>query len=265
MGKKLRRRAHHATRYLQSSILPHAALGRASELYGRGNLDLVPGLMAPKRLALVSPAICRGLDPIRDVRHGRGLSRSVDDPANGSTMDPGYWKNHHLHFQCAHLNFQCAQGDRANPSILLALDLSSCDPLLILPGLCVTLSVEISRGLLRPFIGTLNLYGNSLGLGFASTIEVQIARRSGSQIMGYRAALFFRVAISGIALIHVCFVRLVKDDQEGWHGDGHMEEIELTDQAEASGVHLPNVPLGTRLGSRENAGRPNVGCRTDAG
>jgi hypothetical protein len=34
---------------------------------------------------------------------------------------------------------------------------------------------------------------------------------------------------------------LVKDDREGWHEDDHMEEIELTEQAEASGVHLPNV------------------------
>ncbi|KAJ5238236.1 hypothetical protein N7489_008327 [Penicillium chrysogenum] len=98
------------------------------------------------------------------------------------------------------------------------------------------------QGIAASVIGTLNLYGNSLGLGFASTIEVQIARRSGSQIMGYRAALFFGVAISAVALIlDVCFVRLVKDNREGWHEDDHMEEIELTEQAEASGVHLPNV------------------------
>ncbi|KAJ5394815.1 uncharacterized protein N7487_009118 [Penicillium crustosum] len=98
------------------------------------------------------------------------------------------------------------------------------------------------QGIAASVIGTLNLYGNSLGLGFASTIEVQIARRSGSQIMGYRAALFFGVAISVLALIlDICFVRLVKDDREGWHEDDHIEEIELTEQAEATGVHLPNV------------------------
>ncbi|KAJ6127717.1 hypothetical protein N7471_008934 [Penicillium samsonianum] len=98
------------------------------------------------------------------------------------------------------------------------------------------------QGIAASVIGTLNLYGNSLGLGFASTIEVQIARRSGSQIMGYRAALLFGVAISAVALIlDVCFVRLVKDDREGWHEDDGMEEIELTEQAEATGVHLPHV------------------------
>ncbi|KAJ6086446.1 hypothetical protein N7467_005360 [Penicillium canescens] len=98
------------------------------------------------------------------------------------------------------------------------------------------------QGIAGSVIGTLNLYGNSLGLGFASTIEVEIARRSGSQIMGYRAALFFGVAISAVALIlDVCFVRLVKDDREGWHEDDLAEDIELTDQAEATGVHLPNA------------------------
>ncbi|OGE47433.1 hypothetical protein PENARI_c044G02080 [Penicillium arizonense] len=98
------------------------------------------------------------------------------------------------------------------------------------------------QGIAGSVIGTLNLYGNSLGLGFASTIEVEIARRSGSQIMGYRAALFFGVAISAVALIlDVCFVRLVKDDREGWHEDDLAEGIELTDQAEATGVHLPNA------------------------
>ncbi|KAJ6010239.1 hypothetical protein N7522_005255 [Penicillium canescens] len=98
------------------------------------------------------------------------------------------------------------------------------------------------QGIAGSVIGTLNLYGNSLGLGFASTIEVEIARRSGSQIMGYRAALFFGVAISAVALIlDVCFVRLVKDDREGWHEDDLAEGIELTDQAEATGVYLPNA------------------------
>jgi predicted MFS family arabinose efflux permease len=98
------------------------------------------------------------------------------------------------------------------------------------------------QGIAGSVIGTLNLYGNSLGLGFASTIEVEIARRSGSQIMGYRAALFFGVAISAVALLlDVCFVRLVKDDREGWHEDDLAEGIELTDQAEATGVHLPNA------------------------
>lgn len=96
------------------------------------------------------------------------------------------------------------------------------------------------QGIAGSIIGTLNLYGNSLGLGFASTIEVQIARRYGNQILGYRSALFFGVAISVLALIlDVGFVRLVKDDREGWTEEDRlwMEEIELTDRAEATGAN----------------------------
>ncbi|CEJ54381.1 hypothetical protein PMG11_00697 [Penicillium brasilianum] len=96
------------------------------------------------------------------------------------------------------------------------------------------------QGIAGSIIGTLNLYGNSLGLGFASTIEVQSAKRSGSQIVGYRSALYFGVAISVIALIlDVGFVRLVKDNREGWGEEDRLriEEIELAQYAEASGAN----------------------------
>lgn len=103
------------------------------------------------------------------------------------------------------------------------------------------------QGIAGSVIGTLNLYGNSLGLGFASTIEVQISRRSGSQIMGYRSAFFFGVAISVLALIlDVGFVRLVKDDREGWTEEDRlrMEEIELTEHAEATGANRHAIGEG---------------------
>ncbi|KAJ5364245.1 Major facilitator superfamily domain general substrate transporter [Penicillium cataractarum] len=96
------------------------------------------------------------------------------------------------------------------------------------------------QGIAGSIVGTLNLYGNSLGLGFASTIEVQSAKRSGSQIIGYRSALYFGVAISVIALIlDVGFVRLVKDNREGWGEEDRLriEEIELAQYAEASGAN----------------------------
>ena len=96
------------------------------------------------------------------------------------------------------------------------------------------------QGIAGSMIGTLNLYGNSLGLGFASTIEVQIAQHSG-QIMGYRSALYFGVGISVVALIlDVLFVRLVKDNREGWHDEDHIvaDDIQLTEQAETTAVSL---------------------------
>lgn len=96
------------------------------------------------------------------------------------------------------------------------------------------------QGIAGSIIGTLNLYGNSLGLGLASTIEVQITKSSGSQILGYRSALFFGVAISVLALIlDVGFVRLVKDDREGWCEEDRrqMDEMELANLAETTGAN----------------------------
>ncbi|KAL4948466.1 MFS general substrate transporter [Aspergillus filifer] len=55
-------------------------------------------------------------------------------------------------------------------------------------------------GLAGSLIGTLNLYGNSLGLGFAGTIEGQIAMARG-EVQGMRAALWFGAALAGAALV----------------------------------------------------------------
>ncbi|PWY67885.1 MFS general substrate transporter [Aspergillus heteromorphus CBS 117.55] len=100
------------------------------------------------------------------------------------------------------------------------------------------------QGIAGSMIGTLNLYGNSLGLGFASTIEDQIAQRSGDRITGYRAALYFGVAISAVALVlDICFVRMVKDDREGWHEDdrdiSNSDALEMTGHAAATGAEWP--------------------------
>ncbi|RDW81403.1 uncharacterized protein DSM5745_04960 [Aspergillus mulundensis] len=88
------------------------------------------------------------------------------------------------------------------------------------------------QGVAGSIIGTLNLYGNSLGLGFASTVEVQVAKTSGNNVTGYRAALYFGVAISAIALLlDVAFVRRVKDEREGWEEGDTDDAIELTQGA----------------------------------
>ncbi|KAJ5278740.1 hypothetical protein N7478_004112 [Penicillium angulare] len=100
------------------------------------------------------------------------------------------------------------------------------------------------QGVAGSIIGTLNLYGNSLGLGFASTIEVQVANHFQSRIMGIRGALFFGVAVSALALVlDICFVRMVKDEREGWHEEDQvsLNEIELQDQAAATGSELPAI------------------------
>lgn len=129
------------------------------------------------------------------------------------------------------------------PSVVL---FSFCPDLVYTAGQIIA-SNSVRRnqqGIAGSIIGTLNLYGNSLGLGFASTIEVQIAQRSGSDIMGYRAALYFGVAISAVALVlDVLFVRRVKDDREGWREEDRelMDDFELTQHAESTGIHLRNA------------------------
>ncbi|KAE8327936.1 MFS general substrate transporter [Aspergillus sergii] len=65
------------------------------------------------------------------------------------------------------------------------------------------------QGIAGSLIGTLNLYGNSIGLGFAGTIEVQVARNMNGEVAGFRAALWFGAALAVAALaLDLGFVRL---------------------------------------------------------
>ncbi|OTA94960.1 hypothetical protein M434DRAFT_236042 [Hypoxylon sp. CO27-5] len=72
------------------------------------------------------------------------------------------------------------------------------------------------QGIAGSLIGSLLLYGTSLGLGFASTVESEVGK--GRDIVtGYRGALYFTVGLCVAALIlDVGFVRLVQDNREGW-------------------------------------------------
>ena len=73
------------------------------------------------------------------------------------------------------------------------------------------------QGIAGSLIGTLNLYGNSLGLGFAGTIEVETSKHGRVITQGYRSALWFGVGIAALALVlDMAFVRMTKDDREGW-------------------------------------------------
>lgn len=73
------------------------------------------------------------------------------------------------------------------------------------------------QGVAASLIGTLNLYGNSLGLGFAGIIETQVNKFRIDQTLGFRAALSFGAGIAFMAvLVDIFFVRVVKDRREGW-------------------------------------------------
>lgn len=102
------------------------------------------------------------------------------------------------------------------PAILLG---SVC-PDLVYVAAQVIASNSVSRkqqGIAGSLIGTLNLYGNSLGLGFAGTIETQLLAHSDDEVYGFRAVLYFGVALAlaGLVLDFV-FVRMPKDEREGW-------------------------------------------------
>ncbi|RGP70921.1 aminotriazole resistance [Fusarium sporotrichioides] len=110
-------------------------------------------------------------------------------------------------------------------------------PAMVLYGFCpdlvyvaaqVIASNSVNRrqqGIASSLIGTLNLYGNSLGQGFAGTIETEVATNNDDEVRGYRAALYFAagLAVLGLAL-DILFVRLPKDQREGWDDPSEGDE-----------------------------------------
>lgn len=87
----------------------------------------------------------------------------------------------------------------------------------------VIASSSVSRheqGVAGSLIGTVNLYGNSLGLGLASTIEVQIAKSQHGEVLGFRSALWFGFALAVVAVVlDLVFVRMPKHDTKRSEND----------------------------------------------
>ncbi len=111
------------------------------------------------------------------------------------------------------------------------------------------------QGVAGSIIGTLNLYGNSLGLGFASTVEVQIAAKTGDAIRGYRAALYFGVAISAVALLlDIAFVRRVKDEREGWAEGDQDQNVDAAIELEVMRGQAATA-TGAQVSSRLESGQ----------
>lgn len=76
------------------------------------------------------------------------------------------------------------------------------------------------QGTAASLVGLLNLYGNSLGLGFAGTVESEVNKTVSDVTLGYRAALYFGAALAGVALLFdVLSVRMKRDIREGWDED----------------------------------------------
>ncbi|KAM0241435.1 hypothetical protein ACHAP5_007632 [Fusarium lateritium] len=84
------------------------------------------------------------------------------------------------------------------------------------------------QGPAASLIGTLNLYGNSLGLGFAGTIEANLAKSHAGKALEFRSALWFGAGLSAIALVmDLTMVRMEKEDKEGW--ESNETELEISD------------------------------------
>ncbi|KAE9374123.1 major facilitator superfamily MFS-1 [Stipitochalara longipes BDJ] len=103
------------------------------------------------------------------------------------------------------------------------------------------------QGVAASLVGTLNLYGNSLGLGVAGTVETEINKKwEMNPVNGYRAALYFGVGIAVVALVvDVVFVRIQRDEREGW-----VDEVDrvgdLEPEAFSTAVQMRNSILAAQ-------------------
>ena len=73
------------------------------------------------------------------------------------------------------------------------------------------------QGIAGSLISLLQLYGASIGLGFAGTVEANTNQNGKATLDGYRGALYFAIGLGIAALVvDVWFVRVPKDKREGW-------------------------------------------------
>ncbi|KAH7061278.1 major facilitator superfamily domain-containing protein [Macrophomina phaseolina] len=77
------------------------------------------------------------------------------------------------------------------------------------------------QGIAGSLIGTLATYGQSIGLGFAGTVEKYTTEGENDLVQGYRNALYFGIGLGVATLIlDLLFVRVEADRREGWAEEG---------------------------------------------
>ncbi|RYP93591.1 hypothetical protein DL770_000333 [Monosporascus sp. CRB-9-2] len=127
--------------------------------------------------------------------------------------------------------------------------ISAFSPDLVYTAAQIIASNSVNRsqqGIAGSLVGSLLLYGNSLGLGFASTIESQIGKRSSDTVRGYRSALYFAVGICVVALVlDLAFVRLVHDNREGWADPADADPADEVAAPVATGAELQQLQSRT--------------------
>lgn len=76
------------------------------------------------------------------------------------------------------------------------------------------------QGVAGSLVSLLQLYGASIGLGFAGTVEANTNEGGTATLQGYRSALYLAIGLAIAALvIDIFFVRVPKDKREGWTDD----------------------------------------------
>ncbi|KAG0647147.1 putative MFS-type transporter [Hyphodiscus hymeniophilus] len=73
------------------------------------------------------------------------------------------------------------------------------------------------QGIAGSLMSLLLLYSASIGLGFAGTVEANTNKGGAEVLDGYRGALYCAIGLGTAALmIDILFVRVPKDEREGW-------------------------------------------------
>ena len=80
------------------------------------------------------------------------------------------------------------------------------------------------QGIAGSLMSLLLLYSASIGLGFAGTVESNTNHDGTATLDGYRGALYCAIGLGTAALfVDIVFVRVPKDEREGW-GDDDISE-----------------------------------------
>jgi MFS family permease len=88
------------------------------------------------------------------------------------------------------------------------------------------------QGIAGSLIGTIITYGQSIGLGFAGTVERYSTGGEDDLVKGYRHALYFAIGLGVAALVlDLLFVRVAADTQEGWDEEVNDKAQEGSEEA----------------------------------
>lgn len=128
--------------------------------------------------------------------------------------------------------------------VFLSTIVSSLSPDLTYTAAQIIASNSVSRkqqGIAGSLIGSLLLYGTSLGIGFASTVESEVGKGH-STVEGYRGALWFAVGLCVASLVlDIGFVRLVHDNREGWEDPSDADPADEVVAPVATGTELRDL------------------------